>query len=445
MKKPVDMLIYYGWLNAFNSARNSWDNEKVSQELSRYRILVFGAGLEDPNHGDYSNTQIIIPRVKALNPSALIFGYVTTNQDYTTFTAKVNNWDTLQVQGIFMDESGYDYGKTRSEFNQRVDYVHGKTYAKLCFANAWNLDHILGTTNDPSYPNSIYNPSAVESTLASTDWVLLESFPVNTAAYSSTGGYENPSDWKERGEKALSKKSTYGINIASANIIGNSNASGQKYADFAYAAGIAFSVDAFGTSDDYYGASSAAVRWWERPNAVPASNVTVYQDTTDSDVYHGVVGDQEISLDYSSLSQTSSIRDAYVCYGALYTADNTTTQSVSSTPVKYTGWNGSGPSNNMIVSHTSDSVTILVPGVYEVTFDACAYANLAGDVEFHLRKNGSEQPMFGTIVRNAKVFTAAGFCHIASFVEGDVLEIYVKGPNTTLKVQDAHLVVKRIC
>jgi hypothetical protein len=442
MKKPNDMLIYYGWLNAFNSARNAWDNEKVSQELSRYGVLVFGAGLEDPSHGDYANTQVILARVKALNPNALIFGYVTINQDYATFTPKVDGWETLQVHGIFLDEAGYDFGKTRAEFNQRVDYVHGRSYAKLCFANSWNLDHILGTTNDPSYPNSTYNPSAVESNLTATDWTLLESFPVNSLAYGQ--GYESATDWVARGEKSVAKKSAYGINIASISVIANSSSNGQKFADFAYAASIAYSVDGFGTSDEYYGASSAAVRWWERPCATPETGVTVFQDSVDSDIYQGIVGDQRVSLDFSSSAQTSSIKDGVACYGSIYTADNTTTQSISSTPVKYTGWNGNGPSSNVSVSHTSDSITILVPGVYEVSFCSSAYANLSGDVEFHLRKNGTEQPAFGAIGRNAKVFTSANFCNLASFVAGDVLEVYVKGPSTTLKMQDAQLVVKRV-
>ena len=157
-----NLLIYYGWLNSFNSAANGWDNEKVAQELSRYDVLAFGDGLADSGHGDYANTKVIIPRIKALNPSAKIFGYVTTNQALTAFKDKTDDWMDnsdfgSDVDGVFMDESGYDFGKTRSEFNDRVDYVHGKhSSTGLCFANAWKPDHVLGTVNDPSYPNSTF-------------------------------------------------------------------------------------------------------------------------------------------------------------------------------------------------------------------------------------------------------------------------------------------------
>ena len=170
--QPDDMLIYYGWLNSFNSAEHGWNNEKVAQEMAKYRVLVFGDGIQNPSHGDYSNTQIIIPRIKALNPSALIFGYVTTDQALADFKTKSDQWNTLGVHGIFMDESGYDHGRTRSEFNERVDYVHGLSSASIAFANAWNTDNILGTANDPSYPNSTYNNPLTESALTYNDWIL---------------------------------------------------------------------------------------------------------------------------------------------------------------------------------------------------------------------------------------------------------------------------------
>ena len=141
-----------------------------------------------------------------LNPQVKIFGYVSTNQSLSNFQTKAGEWDTLGVHGIFMDESGYDYGTTatndRSAFNTKVDYVHNQTTASICFVNAWNLDHILGTDNDTSYPNTTWNPSLLESNLTNNDWVLLESFPINTTSYTSTGGYQSKSDWASIGAKA---------------------------------------------------------------------------------------------------------------------------------------------------------------------------------------------------------------------------------------------------
>ena len=33
-KKPLNLLIYYGWLNSFNSATLGWNNESVAKELN---------------------------------------------------------------------------------------------------------------------------------------------------------------------------------------------------------------------------------------------------------------------------------------------------------------------------------------------------------------------------------------------------------------------------
>jgi len=314
--RPKDILVYYGWLNSFNSATNGWYNEKVAQDMAKYKILVLGDGVQNPSHGDYANTQIIIPRIKALNPCALIFGYVSTNQSYANFQTKTDQWNTLSVHGIMMDESGYDYGTTatnsREAFNQKVDYVHGKSSSKICFPNAWNIDHILGTADDLSFPNTTWNPSILESNLNENDWIMLESFPVNTTAYSGNAGYESASDWTARGAKANSLRATYKCNFASVNIINNGNANGQDLFDFAFVSSLMWSLEGFGTSDTSYGSSSAAVQYWTRPDVsnmglVYSINPSILLDTLDADVYHRYCELSKLSIDFSTAAQDSSI------------------------------------------------------------------------------------------------------------------------------------------
>ena len=58
-QKPSNLLIYYGWINSFNSSVNSWTNEKVAQDMAKYDLIVLGDGVQDSGHGDYSNTEII--------------------------------------------------------------------------------------------------------------------------------------------------------------------------------------------------------------------------------------------------------------------------------------------------------------------------------------------------------------------------------------------------
>jgi hypothetical protein len=313
-QRPDDLLIYYGWMNSFNSGDNGWNNENVAQDMAKYNLLVFGDGVQNPGHGDYSNTTTIISRIKELNPRAKIFGYVTTNQSLANFQTKAGQWDDLEVHGIFMDESGYDYGTVgtngREAFNTKVDYVHNLTDANLCFVNSWNMDHIIGTANDGSYPNSTWNPNGVESNLTYNDYYLLESFAVNSVAYGND--YESASDWVTRGSKAINHRATYGINLVGSCVIENSHASGDDLFQFAFISALMWSLDGFGSSDQLYGASSAAVDYWSRPDVtgvgrVYSLNASVQNDVDDSDVYIRFLDFAKLLLDFSSGAQTSSI------------------------------------------------------------------------------------------------------------------------------------------
>lgn len=365
--QPFNLLIYYGWLNSFNSATNAWNNEKVAQDIAKYNLVVLGNGLQDPTHGDYANTQIVIPRIKLLNPSAKVFGYVSVNQTLANFQTKVDQWNTLQVDGILLDEAGYDYGTVatngREAFNTKVDYVHGKTSAKLCFVNAWNMDHIIGTANDVSYPNSTWNASLVASHLTSDDWYLLESFPVNTTAYSGNNGYETKSDWATRGEKAKNHRYTYGINLAAVGIINNGNANGQSLFNFGFISSLMYSLSAFGTSDTSYGSGSAAVFYWTRPDVTELGRIwnlspSIQVDIGDSDVYWRYADFGKFMLDFSTGAQLSSITKEYSEKDLHYTRKEGTSQ--------YEAWytsptTGTALTTGAIVANRLYAIPFVVP------------------------------------------------------------------------------------
>lgn len=307
--RPNDMLVYYGWLSGFNALGN---NELVSQELARYGVLVFGSGLADPTHGDYANTVSIVNRVKALKPTVQIFGYVQTPLPLGTFQSQADDWVTLGVSGVFMDEAGYDYGTTRADFNARVDYIHDA--GLVVMANAWNQDHIAGAVEDPTYPNATYNPSSVPSSLNFNDWYLLESAPINTQAYVGTGGYQSRFDWAVRAIKAVGHRATFGFNTAACGIIDDANLNGQDLFDFGFVAALMFSFEAWGVSDESYGAATGKGKWWDRPDVHGMGlwswlNPSVQSDLVvgQEDVYHRYAQFGRLSLDFSSGAQESTI------------------------------------------------------------------------------------------------------------------------------------------
>jgi hypothetical protein len=327
-RRPTDVLFYYGYPNSYNSAVNAWNNEKVAQDMARYGIVVLGDGVQNPTHPDYANTQVIVPRIQALNPCAKVFGYVSVNQSFANFKTKVDQWEVLEVDGIFMDEAGYDYGSVatngRVAFNEKVDYVHTlidpassssgsvDESEMIVFANAWNTDHILGTANDGSYPNSTWNPGAVESSLDQNDWILLESLAVNTTAYSGNAGYASKSDWAARVTKMQALRATYGVNFASVGIINDDNANGQDLFDFAFVSAMMAALEGNGTSSNLYGASTAQVAHWTRPDTTKIGeawnlNASIQVDAGDADVYHRYTEFAKLSLDFSTGAQASTI------------------------------------------------------------------------------------------------------------------------------------------
>jgi hypothetical protein len=316
--EPENLLIYYGWLNSFNYTENTWNNEKIAQDMARYTLICLGDGIQDPGHGDYTNAQVIIPRIKAINPYTKIFGYVTVNQTLSGFEAKTSLWDGFNIDGIFMDEAGYDYGTTRSGFNERVDYVHSQTYANLCFANAWEMDHVIGTTNDASFPNSTYNPNLDDSNLTSDDWFLLESHTVNTTSYTGNNGYESKTNWSYRGSKASAHRYYHEINLAAVGIINNSNVNGKDLFDFHFISSLMWSLEAVGTSDTSYGSGSAIVKFWPRPDVswvgkIWSTSPTLANDQSDSDIYYRYGEFAKFMLDFSADAQDSS----FVNYSAI--------------------------------------------------------------------------------------------------------------------------------
>lgn len=303
--RPANLLIYYGWLSAFNSGGG---NEAVAQKLSQYNLLVFGDGLQNPGHADYANTSAIIARIAQLNPAAKIFGYVATDQLISDFSNKVDQWGDLSVHGVFMDRAGYDYGINRADFNARVDYVH--SLDMLCLVNAWNMDHIIGTVNDPAYPNTTWNPGDIESTLTENDWYLLESFCINTTAW--TPGYEGKTEWSIRGIKAIGHRKTYGINLAGVGIIDNANVNGQDLFDFGFVSANMWSLEAFGTSDTSYASGSAQVNFWTRPDVSHLGikwtlDPSIQLDAGDTDVYWRFLNYGKLMLDFSTGAQASAI------------------------------------------------------------------------------------------------------------------------------------------
>jgi hypothetical protein len=174
------------------------------------------------------------------------------------------------------------------------------------------MDHIIGTANDASYPNSTWNPSLLASKLTYNDWYLLESFAVNTDAYSGNNGYCDKAVWKIRGDKAVARRTTFNLKFASVGIIDNNAPNGQDLFNFSYRSAMAYECDANGTSNSSYGSSTPTVTWWDRPTPKginPGGTVAVVGDNSNANVFYRYANanTMKITIDHTTGTQTTSV------------------------------------------------------------------------------------------------------------------------------------------
>jgi hypothetical protein len=201
-------LIYYGTPQGVNGL---WSTNAAAAVFANYDTVVFGDGLEDPANVNHATTAAVISAMKTLKPAIKIYGYVdlgvtTQNLSIPTITTKISQWHTTGATGIFFDDAGYDFHTLRSRQNQAIDAAH--TASMQVIENAFTAADALGSSVDVTY-----NPAGTATHLTTGDGYLLESWVVNSAAYSGAGGWETVLDIKTRGDAAQTYRASLGIKV----------------------------------------------------------------------------------------------------------------------------------------------------------------------------------------------------------------------------------------
>lgn len=158
-RKMKNLGIFYGWPTAINGVHNiDWDNrvQLASAEIAKYDRMILGETLEDPEHGDHENTKTIIATVHAGGTGTQIFGYICTgtcggaNPSSTVINANIDQWKAMAVDGVFLDEAGFDFNQTQApdaNANTRARLVsalnHAHSLGLKVMVNAWNADDIF--------------------------------------------------------------------------------------------------------------------------------------------------------------------------------------------------------------------------------------------------------------------------------------------------------------
>ena len=178
--EPKDLLIYYAFPSSINLLFQG--NAVADAEFNQYDYVVFGEGLEKNSYADRDNFGEILDNPAMACTTA--FGYIdlgvsTTNHSITEIKTRADEWVATGADGIFFDDSGYDFLTSRDRQNEAVDYVHN-TYGLPVIANVFRPENALGNQFDASF-----NPAQTSTSLNSTDFYLFESHQIRLGQFQS--------------------------------------------------------------------------------------------------------------------------------------------------------------------------------------------------------------------------------------------------------------------
>ena len=199
------LVIYYGIPQNVNEL---FDPTQAGALFSRWDLVVFGQPMQNPADVNHAGAVATIAKIHEFNPRARVFGYVSVavaNGAGTPLTDQqildqVDAWQVMGVDGMLLDEFGFDYDVPRVRQNMVLDYVHNQDVAgtenrrMVALVNAWVQADAFAPSKaaalvvDPfivQADHDQFNPSNIPSTAKPGDYTLLETWVVNTdfAAY----------------------------------------------------------------------------------------------------------------------------------------------------------------------------------------------------------------------------------------------------------------------
>ncbi len=194
-RSPKSLLIYYGYPISFEGL---WDAQKVVDSIaSNYDVWVCGDYYQDPAHAEYASTTAIISGLLAKGVE--VYGYIplgvnSENRSISTLETAIDDWNTLGVTGIFMDEFGFDYETTRDRQVTLANYTHSKSLKYIANAWIWEDFSIDIDTNLPAEwaaddwrrsNFTTYNPNNTTLPRNADDAFLVENFGIDSNGMSS--------------------------------------------------------------------------------------------------------------------------------------------------------------------------------------------------------------------------------------------------------------------
>lgn len=207
---PGELMVFYGWpgrgMGPCTGCFPEGDNAAFrAAEFGVYDDLILGAGLELETHPEH---QLVIDMLaEPAMAQTRVWGYVdagvtTSNYLVVEIATRALAWQSMGVEGIFLDDFGYDYGTTRARQNQIVSLLHG--YGLRVIANAFDPDDAFSSDYDP-----VYNPTAAATLLDASDFYFYESHGVRLDEL------EDAAQWWAKSQKIEAHRNALGFGVFS--------------------------------------------------------------------------------------------------------------------------------------------------------------------------------------------------------------------------------------
>ncbi len=180
------LLVYYGIPSAYKGLPTT--TSIVSEISANCSYWVVGAGFQDPGDVNYANTVSIIQGVR--DEGVNVYGNIpiglgagTPSYTVSQITAMVDQWKTIGVDGIYLDQYGFDFGTDRQRQVDIVNYIHNQDLsvcANCTLVQEYLCDTLAQTgwsSGDIEYTRwQLRNPSDTPSPARAGDSYMMDDF-----------------------------------------------------------------------------------------------------------------------------------------------------------------------------------------------------------------------------------------------------------------------------
>lgn len=240
---PKKIAHYYAWPSGINGSAGVVAT--AAGHFANYDVVVFGAGIDDPAHGDNANATAII--ADSQMASTEVYGYIDATASLIDNMVHIDQWKAMGVAGIFCDKFGYDWSVSRVAQNMLYWCIH--CAGLKAYVNAWNPDDVFSSAVEATH-----NPTGMAPWIAAGDSYLLESYQIVVGAYQSQG------DWRGRSDKVIAYKagSFPGVNMIGLTTYADAMAFDQNKMDYAYLSAVMDELDGFGWGEFNFSSSGSS-------------------------------------------------------------------------------------------------------------------------------------------------------------------------------------------